>query len=209
MIYNHLRKILPPITDPVVIEIGAHIGTDTEKIIELLRKPYQYYAFEPDARDVKRLLEAQAKIGFFTFPWAVGDIDGIVPFYLSDGITGKGKGRQFTDASSLKRPKGNTVARPWMRFEEVVEVRCIKLDTFCKNIPHIDFIWADIQGAELEMIEGGKETLKKTRYLYTECQEGMYHGQPGFEKIKEALPGWDVVFRTKTDVLLRNNDNKL
>ena len=211
MIYNHLRTIFPPIANPVVIEIGAHIGTDTERIIKLLQRPYCYIAFEPDARNIPALLQIQEKYDFDLFAWAIGNIDDLMPLYLSDGTVREDGGRQFTDGNSLKKPKGNIAKRPWVRFEEEDEVFCTKLDTFCGNadIQHIDFIWADIQGAELEMIEGGKETLKKTSYLYTECQEGMYHGQPGFEKIKEALPRWSMVFRTKTDVLLRNNDKKL
>ncbi len=32
----------------------------------------------------------------------------------------------------------------------------------------IDFIYCDIQGAEKQMIAGANESLKKTRYLYTE-----------------------------------------
>ncbi|MEN9248224.1 MAG: hypothetical protein Q6L50_08560 [Gloeomargarita sp. GMQP_bins_120] len=31
-----------------------------------------------------------------------------------------------------------------------------------------DFIWADVQGAEVDLIQGGLQALANTRYFYTE-----------------------------------------
>jgi hypothetical protein len=78
------------------------------------------------------------------------------------------------------------------------------LDTLMFDLEQVDLIWMDVQGAELLVIEGARQTLKKTHYLYTECQEGRYRGQPGLNRIVKELPGWEMVLRNGDNVLLRN-----
>ncbi len=72
----------------------------------------------------------------------------------------------------------------------------------------IDFIWADVQGAEDLMLQGAKESLRdKIRYIYTEynASKEFYAGAPTKEKIIElAGPGWKVVKDYDTDILLKN-----
>jgi hypothetical protein len=42
----------------------------------------------------------------------------------------------------------------------------------------VDFIWADLQGAEGDMVLGGTQTLRQTRWLFTETYHvEMYEGQ--------------------------------
>jgi FkbM family methyltransferase len=91
-------------------------------------------------------------------------------------------------------------------WKRSIPIQCTTLDDLYKeyNLDKIDFIWSDIQGAELEMIQGGQVALANTRYLYTECVENrvLYKGQPNLKQIISALPGrWDIVMRTQTDVL--------
>ena len=78
-----------------------------------------------------------------------------------------------------------------------MEIKTKKLDTWVKEneIPLIDFIWADVQGAERELIEGGKETLnKKTRYFYTEfSNEELYEDQPTLDEICRLLPNFKII----------------
>jgi hypothetical protein len=95
-----------------------------------------------------------------------------------------------------------------MTFEES-KVKCYKFDTYYKEVNPgiIDFIWADIQGAEIDMIEGGREALSKTRYLYTEYSNSeLYEGEIGLEEIMKKLPGWSLVEDYGGDVLLKNDN---
>jgi hypothetical protein len=69
----------------------------------------------------------------------------------------------------------------------------------------IDFIWADIQGAEIDLILGGKEAFKNVRYFYTEyCDSELYEGEIPLEKILELMPDFEVVEDYQGDVLLKN-----
>lgn len=212
-IYPFLDGFLPGLAYPVVIELGAHNGTDTEWMLARLRRPYTYIAVEPDERNVARLLTLAYGESLRVIAAAVGNKNGVTTFYRSGGNPGGSRSKgwnEHTDSGSLKKPVGFRHRYPWMQFTES-RVLVYELDVIAKNerLGDVDLIWADIQGAELEMIEGGKLTLARTRFLYTECYANpvLYEGQPTFEQIVAALPGrWRVVFRTHTDVLLENEN---
>ncbi len=78
--------------------------------------------------------------------------------------------------------------------------------TQARRWPLVDFIWADTQGAEADLIEGGRETLRRTRYFYTEYYEcEMYEGQKPLRELLKMLPDFTVVARYDNDILLRND----
>ena len=69
----------------------------------------------------------------------------------------------------------------------------------------IDFIWADIQGAEVDLILGGEQAFKNVRYFYTEYSDSeLYEGEITLEKILELMPNFEIVEDYKGDVLLKN-----
>ena len=83
----------------------------------------------------------------------------------------------------------------------------IALDSFCRQqgLDRIDFIWADIQGAEGEMVRGGMQALERTRYLYTEYSDDeLYENQASMREILELLPDFRVLELWPDDVLLEN-----
>lgn len=190
---------------PTILEIGAHIGTDTRAILGLLG-PCEYYAFEPDPRNLAELRMLQTVYSFELIPNAVSEIDGPVTFYLSQGYTPKG--REHTDSSCLEPPA--RPGRPWITGFVPVQVESVTLDTFCitSGIERVNFIWADIQGAERRMIDGAQWTLAHTDWLYLECDEHV-NGRPRLKDLLVRLPGnWRVELRTPTDALLKHNNGR-
>jgi FkbM family methyltransferase len=206
MVYQKLQELINP--GCTIIEIGAHIGTDTIKLYRKL-EPVRYFAIEPVYANINwliRLIVKEKLSGITLIPCAIGIKDGYVPFYFSGGKA-PGHKRRHTDSSSLMQPAGNIKQRPWMTFEKSM-VECQRLDTVYRQYLKdavIDLIWMDVQGAEFLVIEGGREALARTRYLYTECQEKRYLGQPGLVKIQAALPGWETILKDGDNVLLRRN----
>jgi len=202
MIYQKLKEILSPVEKPVVVEIGAHIGTDTTKLCKMLRSPYKYFAVEPDSRNFEKLRPVCEEYDAIFMPFAFGAKTDFLPFWYSSGDNGK---RTHTDSNSLKKPI-DTPKRPAFVTFEKGKTLVFRLDIILSAylLNHIDLIWMDVQGAELDVFEGGKEALKITRYIYTECQEGRYKGQPGLSGILEALPDWEMVLKNGDNVLLRN-----
>jgi hypothetical protein len=69
----------------------------------------------------------------------------------------------------------------------------------------VTLIWADVQGAEGQLIEGGKRTLSQTRYLYTEySNHELYSDQLSLKKLLAILPGFKIMKIWTNDVLLVN-----
>jgi hypothetical protein len=96
-------------------------------------------------------------------------------------------------------------------FGEAIDVELVALDTFYQEhkLDVVDFIWADIQGAEGEMIRGGRRMLEHTRYLYIEYSDDeLYDKQPSLKEILEMLPDFRVIELWPDDVLLENRKLK-
>lgn len=206
MIYQYLRQILPVIKNPTVLELGAHIGTDTVKLLKLVNNPRLYLAVEPDYRNIAKLRELRQlnNLSFDIMIAAIAAKSGNRTLYLSDGLTEQG--RQYTDGSSILRPAAKALSTGYT-WQHEINTFAISLDDLYRwyHIDTIDFIWADIQGAELEMVTGGQVALENTYYLYTEYWKDLYHGSPGRDEILMALPGrWDIVFDNGTDILVKN-----
>jgi FkbM family methyltransferase len=179
----------------IFLELGAHQGTDT---IWLARIPgVTVHAFEPDPRN-----HPPAAPNVIVNRCAISDHDGRRPFVLSV----QGWGREWTYSSSLKQPKNHLLYYP-VTFGDALEVETIRLDSYCRqHVPGVvDFIWADIQGAEAEMVRGGLETLARTRYLYTEYSDcELYEGQATLSELLALLPGFRVLELWDENVLLEN-----
>jgi hypothetical protein len=107
-------------------------------------------------------------------------------------------------------PKNHTVKTPWVKFENTIEVKTKKLETYCleNKIEKIDFIWMDVQGAELNIIKGMGEFKDKINYIYTDySDEELYECQGTKQQIIDLLgPNWDVIFDFGGDILLKNKN---
>ncbi len=178
----------------VFLELGANNGRDTIWMAQLPN--VQIFAFEPD-QTIPFLARQLDNVRLVRL--AVGQVDGEVDFWPTIG---------WTESGSIRRPKLHLERHPTIKFADVpVKVPCMRLDSFVKSvgIGQIDFIWADIQGAEVDLIEGGRKTLRRTRYLYTEyVNEELYEGEIGLDEILKRLPNFRPLEVFPTDVLLEN-----
>jgi hypothetical protein len=64
----------------------------------------------------------------------------------------------------------------------------------------------DVQGAEELVFQGGQDTLKRVRYLYTEyCNQQLYEGQLNLSQLLSILgASWKVIYDYGGDILLQN-----
>lgn len=215
-IYELLPQCVAPGSAPIIIEIGAHEGQDTARMLRMFPKAVMH-VFEPDPRNVFKLIKAEIYAAVNFVPAAVGDRDGVAIFHLSSGLPPTAPQAmhdakvQWSCSSSLRPPAASMASVfPWMKFEHRVIVPCVRLDTYAKtlHLPVVDFVWADVQGAEDLVIAGAQETLGRTRYFYTEFSNTeLYQGQRTLEQLLAMLPGaWDIAHQFESDVLLRNRD---
>lgn len=177
------------------LELGAHCGTDTAWLAQI--PGVTIHALEPDPRN-----QQPSRPNVTMHRAAVSDVDGRSEFVLSKA----GWGQEWTHSSSLRRPKNHLVRYP-VTFGDTIEVETVALDSLARRlgISTVDFIWADIQGAEGEMVRGGLDLLRRTRYLYTEYSDDeLYEGQSTLADILAMLPDYRVVEMWPDDVLLEN-----
>ncbi|MDQ1639052.1 MAG: hypothetical protein QOF62_2391 [Pyrinomonadaceae bacterium] len=178
------------------LELGAHRGIDTGWMADI--PGVSLHALEPDPRN-----QQPARNNVTVECAAISDYDGRGLLTLSE----QGWGQEWTFSSSLKQPL-NHLSRFPVSFGRAVEVETITLDSFCRQheLRMIDFILADIQGAEGEMIRGGREALSRTRYLFTEYSDDeLYENQASLGEILGMLPDFRVIELWPDDVLLENS----
>jgi 2-O-methyltransferase len=182
--------------NPVIFEIGCADGKDTKEFLKMGK----VYGFEPEPNNIKLLKELK---GLELFEGVVSDIDGEIDFNRSR--TSDPEALRLS--GSIQQPKNHLKIWDWIYFDESIKVKSIRLDTFAKDIPYIDFIWCDSQGAEERIIKGGSETLKKTKFFYTEYTNNeQYEGQATLGRLRELLPDFEMVIDFGTDVLFKNKN---
>ena len=184
-IFDRYKAVIENTDCPVVLELGAAEGEDTERYIgalQGLQRPFRYIAFEPDERNLWHLERLREKMPFELCPMAVGHRDNAVLWWPSN----------HPYSGSVKEPKEHLTLYPGIKFGAVKTVPMTRLDSLA--IGRVDWIWCDVQGSEDLVIEGGQETLAKTRFLYTEYIEvEAYEGQIGRDEIMRRLPGkWRI-----------------
>jgi FkbM family methyltransferase len=190
------------------IEIGVHFGSDTKQF-RRFHPDARIIGFEPDPRNVKMLQDTGIDKLIELFPCALSDMNGVFPFHLSGGrahsYDPQFANNDWSASSSLKVPTGHLKENPWCTFDRTVNVITMRLDDIhtIKNTT-IDFIWADVQGAEDLVFSGAQETLKRTRYVYTEYSPGIYEGALDKDGLLQLFKGWEVVHDYGGDILLKN-----
>ncbi len=139
---------------------------------------------------------------------AIGVVNGTSIFYQSSGtekLAGYGEG--WDQSGSIRQPHSHLQVWPWVKFEQQIEVPIMTLDTWAElyEITEVDFIWADVQGAESDLIDGAARLLRATRYLYTEySNDQWYEDQINLPGLVQKLPDFEIVRRYPMDVLFEN-----
>jgi FkbM family methyltransferase len=200
----------------VLIEIGCHFGTDTEEFRKF--HPHaRIVCFEPDPRNIEILKKRNIDKICELHELAISNENGETSFYLSSGDS-RGKSvdkilqeHDWSCSSSLKKPTGHLKEHTWITFDNQAIVKTTRLDDVesLKNTV-IDFIWADVQGAEDLVFSGAIETLKRTRYVYTEYSDNeLYEKQLNLQSIINLFGSdWEVIEIFRNDVLLKNKTLK-
>lgn len=207
-IHRRIFELLGDLDGCIFFEIGAHYCEDSEKILPLLKRP-AYYVVEPDPRNTQEIKKRDIFNHITLFEIAIGSEDGETEMYLSTGNANKGH-PDWTGSSSIKKPKKHLNEFPWCKFDSKVVVPVKRLDTIfdvCR-LDRIDFVWADTQGAEVDVVTGGQNALKHTKYLYSEYYDDeIYEGQVPLKEWITLLPGnWSIIEKYPNDVLLQNLD---
>jgi FkbM family methyltransferase len=162
-----------------ICDIGSwHLGQSIE-FLELLPDA-KIYAFEANPDNYKMCQDIHSRLtGYFkknltVFNTALNNESGTIKFYqVADENPGA--------SSKFKFMQGLTEEyfdKSWKQKE--IQVNATTLDNWRveNNIEKVDIIWIDVQGAELDVFEGGRETLKDVKCIFTEVGlKPYYEGQ--------------------------------
>lgn len=197
-----------------LLEIGAAIvGDNKEPFYKLLEyfPSSKIIGFEIE-KDVCEKMNANAEKGVKYYPYALGKANEKRNLYIT----------QHPMCSSLYKPNESLISL-YNNFEAAylknqTEVETISLDYFVdqNKIDAIDFIKIDVQGAELDIIKGGKKSLENVLQIVCEVEFiPHYENQPLFGDVCTYLEKYDLMFnkflglsgRALKPIMLNNDPN--
>ncbi|MBU2569373.1 MAG: FkbM family methyltransferase [Gammaproteobacteria bacterium] len=182
---NALQDVLPPME--VVIDIGANIGIVS---CWLSRKSHIVYSFEPEQLNINFLqknIQLNDIKNIEIVPFAVGAYDGATDFFIRDSFGHHGiKSKHITKVVDIR------------------QVPMVRLDSFCREklIDRISFLKIDVEGGELDVLQGFDEYLvsKKVDMVLFE------HAPVLFNTDEEKAAVFDYL--TSRDYLIFDIDHK-
>lgn len=179
-----------------VLDIGSCDGLDAIRYARMFPGA-RVIAFEPlpaNQDTIRRNLQDFAHQNIEVVPVALARTRGRARFHVSSGAppsaSPDGEWNYGNKSSSLLSPALHTEKVPWVKFEEVVEVDTDTLHNVCvdKAIERIDFAHMDVQGAELEVLSGAGEWLKRLGVVWMEVSRApLYAGQPLKKDVEQFM----------------------
>ncbi|MBS0605123.1 MAG: FkbM family methyltransferase [Verrucomicrobia bacterium] len=183
-VLNYAWNYLPP--NPVIIDAGAYDGTDSLQMSQYWPNA-QIHSFEPVPELFAHIKSLAAKNGnIHPYQVALSDQNGTATFYLS---TLAHDPSRILGSSSLLPPKEHLIEDPWIQFPSILEVQTVTLDSWAETqkINHVDFLWLDMQGFELNMIKASK-LAQNARAIWMEVEfTEVFEGQYQFKDIKDWM----------------------
>ncbi len=178
-----IARFLPD--DPVIFEAGGHYGHDTinfaakwpnSKIVTFEANPE---AFKKFSETTKGLPNVQG------YNLAVNNYNGKAVLHVCYGTSGDNP--VFEGASSLLE------ASEWMKQHyrgPKVIVPCVILDDWCRDnrIERFDFLWLDLEGLELQVLQSSPRVLEQVKVIYTETNfQEFRKGMTQFKALRQFL----------------------
>ncbi len=157
-----------------VAEIGAFVGDSLEKFIWATHMEFKkIYAFEPAKRQFKAL---QVRVKRLNAEWALEEEERIVTINAAVG--------EYTKKLKISKQENFenfNINFPESKSFEFIDL--VSIDDYFKDNP-ISFIKADIEGMEIAMLQGAKQTILKNKPKIAIC---VYHNINDLIDIVEFL----------------------
>ena len=153
------RRLVP--NGGVFLDVGANIGFYACGAgVDLLRRGGTVYAFEPVSSNRRRLRRDIVLNGLGSLvtvlPWALGDEPGTLFMRRAPiGDAGNAVGQNMLSDWDRENVGKNGWARE--------EVPVIRLDDWASRLGRCDVLKIDVEGADLLVLRGGRETLDRFR----------------------------------------------
>jgi FkbM family methyltransferase len=190
MIEPILKYFPPSEKEFVIFDIGSR---DCKQSLEFLSHfpNSKIYAFEcnPNTLPIckENIKDQTNKITLIE--GAVTDYDGAITFYPIDQAKTRTTWKDGNPgASSLFKSNGAYNIEHYIQYD--ISVNCHRLDTVItkRNIPAVDVIWMDLQGAELLALKSLGHYLSTVKIIFTEVShKPIYTNQVLFPELHQFL----------------------
>lgn len=147
-------------TGKVIYDIGAHIGYHTLNFAQRVGPEGHVYSFEPHPTHRERIEKNLSRnyalaIRVSLLPFAVGNQNGRLDLFCTEGVESGGSSASFIDGASTPFPRS--------KYEQYrpISVDVVRLDDLVQShrcLPP-DLIKIDVEGAEGLLIEGAMDIL--------------------------------------------------
>ncbi len=198
---NRLKALQLPFK--TIIDGGANIGQFARAAVETFPNA-RVISFEPLPDIAKTLQQNLGGNSRFRVVFsALGRKAGTLKFH---------KNIHSHSSSALPLHENHLEAFPEARTVSTVKVSVTTLDKALRNEPLVGpvLLKLDLQGYELEALQGGIKTLRKVDAVLLETSlKPMYKGEPSFKEIETFLNGKGFRFSRSLDNLKDSRGNVL
>lgn len=187
LLIQHIIKI----DEPVIFDVGAHYGESVTYLKKLFPKS-TIYSFEPDP-DSFAVLSASDIKGVNHFNLALSEVDGTASFYrnkISHTNSLFKVNMSSRDSIDIATATAQNDSQYFRGFNQEVKTTTMKLDSFTNqhSIGRIDLLKIDVQGAECNVLTGGKSILLNTKAIILEISfYDYYEHQTTFMDVENIL----------------------
>lgn len=166
-----------------VIDGGANVGVLSLLFSKKVSQNGHVYCFEPDVHNIK-MLQANFELNTVLDNYSIHDE------------------LLWSSNTMIDFQESGTVASSALWFSDetaIVKKKAVTLDTWCQlnGINRLDFIKMDIEGAELEAIEGCRDSIKKFQPNFAIASYHMVNGEPTYIKLEAFFKSIGYPYVTK------------
>jgi FkbM family methyltransferase len=175
-----------------IIHVGANKGQEVPAYKEKAIRPI--VMIEPLADQFARLVKAiDGEAGFYPVQACCASESGkTVDFHVASNSG---------QSSSFLKPGKHVELYPGVTFQKTIQIQTATLDEIMAALPEpveaFDYLAADTQGAEMEVLKGASKTLEHIKYAWLEVNfGGLYEGDFDLYQITEFMrsKGFDLYY---------------
>ncbi len=177
----YLTKTLGPEPAHCIVDVGAANGVISLKLAEAFPTA-TIYSFEPIRRTFETLqqgVKMQPRI--ITVNKALGDCQAEKTMHIAHRITS-------SSLFPIESQIGNPYFSEQLKYESDEKIVVSRLDDELSGGDQVHILKIDVQGYELEVLKGGRQTLSRTFLIVLEMQNHQFYtGAPGYFILDEYL----------------------